>query len=147
MRIGSWILGYFRATHSITCSHLDFTCRKATRLALPTEFRTWRKSDDSPALLLYLFLPLCCCRCCAGPWGVRRNFQVLRTLRGGCPDGVMLDEHDLQLVMFFVQRYSVLLYSALYRITGLLVGAIQADKVASLIRPSWEQQTTFNKGD
>lgn len=59
----------------------------------------------------------------------------------------MLDEHDLQLVMFFVQRYSVLLYSALYRITGLLVGAIQADKVASLIRPSWEQQTTFNKGD
>lgn len=44
-------------------------------------------------------------------------------LRGGCPDGVMLDEHDLQLVMFFVQRYS-----ALYRVTGLLVGATQADK-------------------
>lgn len=31
-------LGYARATHSITCSHLDFTCRKATRLAVPTKF-------------------------------------------------------------------------------------------------------------
>lgn len=54
------------------------------------------------------------------------KFSGHSVLRGGCPDGVMLDEHDLQLVKFL---YGDTLPS-LYRIlrNGGSVGATQANK-------------------